>query len=196
MGVASFAMAVSLKPSATLPHRGRPSRAAAASGRALLTILVALLGVVAGVGWLYLIRNSGRLGSGPNVSGALPLQQLAGNATQPLVRMLAAWIPVGLATGWALGRLVGVSRAPRAVTVALLALLALGAAGAASDAIAVNQRFSDHVSHQLSSPGIWIAALLLTAAAVVAPTRPRARMIVQPPDGGLLMTASTPRRGS
>lgn len=167
-------MAVTLQ-STTSRSRRTPVARAANGARRVLAVLLALLGVVAGIGWLYLIRHSGPRGSGPYVDRALPLQQLAGNDAQPLVLVVLAWAPVGLATGFAIARLCRLARRSRAILVAIVSLVVLWLAGAASDAITVNQRFSSHVWEQATRPGTWIAVGLLTLTAAAPSTRPRRR---------------------
>src|SRR5439155_15383489 len=73
-------------------------RALRAAGGALGWFL-AVLAIVGGVGWLYLIRDVHVLAHGPKVSGALPLEELASKGSQPLLRMAVAWLPAGFAGG-------------------------------------------------------------------------------------------------
>jgi hypothetical protein len=142
-------------------------------GRVLLGIVIALAGVIAGVGWLYILRQFDPLGHGPLVDGALPLQQLAGGDAQPLARLLVAWIPVGLGTGLALARATRLGRVARLVVVAIVALAALWLAGAAADAITVNQRFTAHFWEQQARTGIWLGTALLSLAAALPRTAGR-----------------------
>ncbi len=163
-------MGVTLQPTTSRSRRA-PIARAADGARGVLAVLLAVLGVAAGIGWLYLIRHSGPRGSGPYVDRALPLQQLAGNDAQPLVLVVLAWAPVGLATGFAIARLCRLARRTRAIVVAIVSLVVLWLAGAAADAITVNQHFSSHVWEQATRPGTWIAVALLTLTAAVPSTR-------------------------
>src|SRR4051794_5622523 len=70
----------------------RVLRALAFAAAVLGTIVAVVGAVVAGTGWLYLLRHTSVLAVGPSFRGALPLQQLAGGSAQPLGRMAAAWI--------------------------------------------------------------------------------------------------------
>jgi len=158
-----------LLPTATLGG-SRPA-AAVGVGRWGLALVLALLGVVAGVGWLYTLRHAGILGHGPKVNGALPLQQLAGSDTQPAGRMIVAWAPVALATGLALAWSARLPRLARTAVAGLGAVVLLWLAGAESDAIAINQSFSDHVSQQSHRTGLWVASAIMAAGALVVPSR-------------------------
>jgi hypothetical protein len=142
-------------------------------GHKALGLGVAALAVVAGVGWLYLIRGSGLLGAGPRLQGALPLQQLAGDDGQPLLRMAAAWLPAGAVAGLTLRR-VGRVRRPVLVTAGVgVALLAL--TGAASDAVAAGSLSltSSRLLPQLGHPGVLAALVLLAIGAALAAELPR-----------------------
>jgi hypothetical protein len=123
--------------------------------------LVVVAASAAGVGWLYLLFQAGALAAGPRLAGALPLQQLAGNDAQPLLRVAVAWLPAGLAAGAALGVLTRLRRVARALTVGLVGAIVLVAAGAVSDAIALNERVLPHLGSQLGRDGTWVAVGLL-----------------------------------
>ena len=58
-------------------------------------MLGVLVGLLAGYGWLYVLRGLGWLGAGPAVGDALPLLQLAGFDGQPLLRVVVAWLLAG-----------------------------------------------------------------------------------------------------
>jgi hypothetical protein len=135
-------------------------------------LLVAGIGVailtVAGTGTLYLLRQHGLLALGPGVSGALPLERLAGGDTQPLARVLIAFLPAGAAAALLLPPL---PRAARALFVAAIAVPALAFAGALSDAITSNDPLREHLHGQLSRGGPWIGAAVL---ALIAAARPAA----------------------
>lgn len=123
-----------------------------------------VLAVVAGVGWLYLLRNAAILDLGPRLGGALPLQQLAGADSQPLLRLIVAWLPAGAAMGLASGTLAPGRRAAlaAATTAALLTL-----AGAGSDAVVSSQPVLSQLVAQLGRPGSWAAVVLTAVAAAL-----------------------------
>jgi hypothetical protein len=136
-----------------------------------------VVAVVAGIGWLYLLRGVGVLDLGPRVPGALPLERLAGSAAQPLGRMVLAWVPVGIVAGLAL-RAAGLrSRAARGAVVAVVAAALLVAAGGVSDAVTSSSRLTGHFGAQLGYAGIWVAVGLMAAGSLL----PRARRGRQPP---------------
>jgi hypothetical protein len=141
--------------------------------RMALGVGVAGLAVVAGVGWLYLIRSAAVLGGGPRLQGALPLQQLAGDDAQPLLRMAAAWLPAGAVAGLALGRL-GRLRRPVPIAAGIGAAL-LVVSGAASDAVAQGSLSltSSRLLPQLGHPGLLAALVLLAIGAALAAALPR-----------------------
>jgi len=128
--------------------------------------LLAVLSIPAGIGFLYFLRHSGVLAVGPDVHGALPLQQLAGGETQPLGRVLPAWLSAGLVAGLALGRLVRARLLVALVILGLGSTLLLLAAGAGADTVAISDNLGPHLLPQLSRPGTWVAVgLLLLGAA-------------------------------
>jgi hypothetical protein len=115
--------------------------------------------VAAGIGWLYLLRGAGALAAGPSVRGALPLQQLAGDDGQPLLRLLAAWLPAGALAGAVVGGRRGW------VVVGAVAWLALAVTGAVSDATAISGSVWEHVVPQAWRPGTWAAAGIMALGA-------------------------------
>lgn len=123
----------------TTPVSGvrRPLRLA---GGASAGIVVAVGGVLAGTGWLYMLRGLGWLGFGPRIGDALPLLQLAGFDGQPLARVLVAWALTGGLAGLALSRTNPRWRAVGAFAASLVLLLVLSQA---SYALTRNVRFSD-----------------------------------------------------
>jgi hypothetical protein len=124
---------------------------------------------------LYLLRGAGLLPYGPDVPGALPLQQLDRSDAQPLARIVAAWVPAGAAAGLAL-RGAGVGVLARVVSTGVLGALLLIAAGAVSDAATVSGAVPSHVTGQLSREGTWLAAgLMMLGAALVPRGRPGGR---------------------
>src|SRR4051794_41252843 len=83
--------------------------------RGVAAVLVPVLATLAGVGWLYLLKDVGLLDAGPAVGGALPLERLAGDDAQPLLRVLAAWIPAAAAGAAALSALTQLRPASRGI---------------------------------------------------------------------------------
>jgi hypothetical protein len=139
---------------------------AAAAVAACVAVIVA---VVTGTGWLYLLRGVHGLAFGPHFQGALPLQQLAGGDTQPLGRMVAAWLPTGLALGMALTVLTRIPRWARATIAAVGAAILLLAAAAVSDAVAQNDAVRAHVSATFGYGGVWLSVALVALGVLVAP---------------------------
>jgi hypothetical protein len=109
------------------------------------------------MGWLYLLREVGALPGGSHLAQALPLQQLDRSDDQPLLRVIVAWLPAGLAGGlalaWGLRRS---SRRSRAVVVFVIASLVLFTTAALSDAIAVSGDVLSRLPDQFSREGIWV----------------------------------------
>lgn len=130
-----------------------------------------LLGVVAGLGWLYLARSIDALAIGPRVPGALPLQQLAGDDDQPLLRIIVAWIPAGATCAVVLDAGTQLSRRARATGVAVTGWLVLVLTGALSDAAAIFASVLGELAAQLGRPGTWTASLLLALGALAPPPR-------------------------
>jgi len=131
--------------------------------------------VAAAVGWLYLLRGVAALDIGPSVSGALPLEQLAGGDDQPLARLVAVWLPCGWLAGEGLVGL-GVAaggRVGRALRVGLVALVVLVVAGAVSDAAAISDPIASHLSAQAGRAGSWVAVAITAAGALGASGRRR-----------------------
>jgi hypothetical protein len=118
-----------------------------AGGAAAVLIIVA--GLLAGTGWLYVLRGLHWLGLGPRISDALPLLQLAASDGQPLVRVIVAWVLAGALTGVALAELSPGRRAALALVVSLAVLLLLSQA---SYALARNSAFSSTVFSR--TPGL------------------------------------------
>jgi hypothetical protein len=124
-----------------------------------------VLCAAAGTGVVYLLRRAGGLSAGPDVRGALPLQQLAGGEAQPLARLLLAWVPAGGFAALALAWLTRLRPATRAIGVAAGFFVVLGLTGALSDAVAVTDPIGPHLVPQLSRPATWVASgLALTGA--------------------------------
>lgn len=132
--------------------------------RGLAAWVLALLSIACGTGVLYLLRGAGVLDLGPSVGHALGFQQLAGDAGQPLGRVLPAFAGAGVAAGLAFALLTRL----RAESGALIAagtcwLLGIGT-GAAADAIAQNVRFWPRVAPQLGRQASWVSAGIVLVA--------------------------------
>jgi hypothetical protein len=127
-----------------------------------------VLAVCAGVGWLYLLRRVGGLAVGPHIGGALPLQQLAGNADQPLLRLVVAWLPAGILAGAALVALTRLGAMVRTVLVLGCSAVLLVVAGAISDAAAISDPLSTHFSAQAGRTGTWVAVALMVIGSLLA----------------------------
>jgi hypothetical protein len=108
-------------------------------GGGMVAVVIVVAGLLAGTGWLYVLRGLRWLGLGPRISDALPLLQLAAADGQPLLRVVVAWVLAGALTGVALAEMAP----PRRTTLALvLALALLLVASQASYALARNTAFS------------------------------------------------------
>jgi hypothetical protein len=134
------------------------------AARIAVTPPVLLITVAAGAGWLELLRRSGALAAGPRITGALPLDRLAGHDAQPLLRVLAAWIPAGLACGLALA---GWSRLLRALLVAGGSFAIVFVAGALADAVTASDPLGSHVAAQWHHQATWLVPVVLAACAVM-----------------------------
>jgi hypothetical protein len=129
--------------------------------RRLACGLIVLGCVVAGMGWLYLLRHAGVLDAGPSVSGALPLQQLAGDDAQPLLRMAVAWLPLGAVAGAGLSA-AGVSgRGRRVAWVGGVTAVVLIVTGAISDAAAISGAVGSHLGPQFGRAGTSVTTALM-----------------------------------
>ena len=118
-------------------------------GGGAVALVIALAGLLAGLGWLYVLRGLHWLGLGPRVSDALPLLQLAAADGQPLMHVIVAWVLAGAVTGVALAEVAPSRRAALALVLALAVLLL---ASQASYALARNTAFSATVFSR--TPGL------------------------------------------
>jgi hypothetical protein len=163
-----------------------PPGLAAHAGRGLCLVLALVLVTAAGLGWLYLLREAHALPSGPRVREALPLQRLAGDDRQPLLRLVVAWLPAGLVGGLALDAGSRLGRASRALAVGAVALVTLFAAGAVSDAVTASEPLSRYVGAQLGHPAAWLAAALMALAALIPPPSSRPPSVRRVGGGGAM----------
>lgn len=92
-------------------------------GAAARTLLIVVAGLLAGTGWLYLLRGLHWLAVGPRIADCLPLLQLAAADGQPLLRVAIAWGLAGALAGVALIGLPPSRRAALALVVGLALLL-------------------------------------------------------------------------
>jgi hypothetical protein len=118
-------------------------------GGAVGGVVVVVAGLLAGTGWLYVLRGLHWLAVGPRIADALPLLQLAAADSQSLLRVLVAWVLGGAIAGVALSEVAPTRRAGMALVVGLVVLLA---ASQASYALARNVAFSSAVFSR--SPGL------------------------------------------
>jgi hypothetical protein len=130
-------------------------------GSTVAAMLLAVLALAAGMGWLYFLRDLGLFDAGPKLPGALPLEQLAHADDQPLLRVALAWLPAGAIAGVALAR-AGIGRRIRVIAVVAIALVLLFVTGAVADAIAVSSndllgRIPDQATHE----GMWTEVALV-----------------------------------
>jgi hypothetical protein len=118
-------------------------------GGGMVAVVIVVAGLLAGTGWLYVLRGLRWLGLGPRISDALPLLQLAAADGQPLLRVVVAWVLAGALTGVALAEMAPPRRTALALVLALPLLLV---ASQASYALARNTAFSATVFSR--SPGL------------------------------------------
>jgi hypothetical protein len=137
-------------------RRRAPGLAARGAGAAVALVL----GLLVGIGWLYVLRGLGWLGIGPRVRDALPLLQLPGFDAQPLVRVAVAWLGAGALTGLALRWM---PRPRRAAIAGATGLVLLLLASQASYALTRNLRFGDIVWSRSPGLGPLLEALLFAA---------------------------------
>lgn len=136
---------------------GRTARGLGIGGRGALTVAVLLAGLLAGLGWLYVLRGLGWFAFGPGVRDSLPLLQLAGFDLQPLGRVVVAWLAAGVVAGVALVR---IPRPRRALLAGVLGIVLLLFASQASYALTRNLRLSDVVWSRHPGLGPWLEGLL------------------------------------
>lgn len=147
--------------------------------RALLAAVIVVVSVAAGVGWLYLLRGTGALDAGPRLHEALPLERLAGHDTQPMLRLVAAWLPAGVCCGIALGAATRLGAVGRALVAGAGGFIVIVLSAASSDAVTESQKVAPHLSIQPHRLATWVAATCLALGAFIAafprPRRPSRR---------------------
>ncbi|MEA2428873.1 MAG: hypothetical protein QOF37_2501 [Thermoleophilaceae bacterium] len=129
---------------------------------------LAVVAVCAGVGWLYLLRDTKLLAVGPHMRGALPLEELAYRGAQPLLRMAVAWIPAGFAAGLALALTTRLRAASIAAAMGMLSFLMLYSTTVASEAVSRNERFAQHLGPVLGKSGLWAAVAFVIIGSLLA----------------------------
>lgn len=129
-------------------RRGGGAALRRGSGTAVTVVIIAA-GLLAGTGWLYVLRGLHWLRIGPRVPDALPLLQLAASDGQPLLRIVVAWVLAGALTGVALAEVTPYRRAALAFVIGLVVLLL---ASQACYALARNIAFSSTVFSR--TPGL------------------------------------------
>ncbi len=132
--------------------------------RGLAGVLLLPVCLLAGIGLLYVLRGIGWFALGPHISDSLPLLQLAGFDGQPIARVAAAWLPIGVVFGLALPRVRPLVLAAGSAVAGALLLIA---ASNASYALADNLRLTAVLWHRLPPPGPWLEALLFAAGAAL-----------------------------
>ena len=137
--------------------------------RGIAVVVVMLAAVAGGIGWLYGLRHLHVLKIGPRLTDALPLQRLAGGAAQPLGRVIGAWLPTGIAAGFALAMVARLQRLVRAAVAFVLALVFAVAIAAGSDALTHNEPLRRHLHEQPHRVAIWVAAGLIALGTLAAP---------------------------
>ena len=142
---------------------------------ALLGWIIVVVAVCAGVGWLYLLRDTRALASGPVMAGALPLEELAGTGGQPLLRMAVAWLPAGFSAGLALALCTRMRSTFVALSSGAVAFVLLFASTAVSEAVSRNERVSAHLGPALDRTALWTATALVIIGALLAVVPARAR---------------------
>jgi hypothetical protein len=118
-------------------------------GGTAAAVLIVVAGLLAGTGWLYVLRGLHWLEVGPRIADSLPLLQLAASDGQPLLRVIVAWALAGALTGVALSEVAPHRRAAMALVVGVVVLLV---ASQASYALARNVGFGSAVFSR--SPGL------------------------------------------
>ena len=143
--------------------------------RAAAAAAIVIAGCGAAIGWLYVLWRARVLGGGPRVPMALPLQRLAGGAGQPLVRLVLAWLPAGIAAGVLLAA-AGVRRgALRTVLMFASSAALLLFLGAAADAVTASDPLGPHLAPQSGRWATWLGAALFAVGTAAIPSRGRAQ---------------------
>jgi hypothetical protein len=159
--------------------RGWGTRSLGTGVSVALTLLAALL---AGLGWLYVLRGLDWLSVGPSIHDSLPLLQLAGGDAQPLGRVVIAWLAAGLVAGVVLVRL---PRRRRGAVGAILGLVLLLLASQASFSVTRNVNFGHALFSRAPGLGPWLEAGLFAVGCLL-PGRALGPGFESPASGGRL----------
>jgi hypothetical protein len=149
----------------------RTTRAIVSVSGGAAALVMLLLSLLAGVGWLYVLRSLQWFALGPQLGDSLPLLRLAGFDGQPLVRVAVAWMLAGMAFGVALIR---VNPLRRAALAGVLGVLLLLFASQAAFALADNLKLSAVLWDRGPGFGPWFEALLFAAGSAL--PRPIAKL--------------------
>ena len=158
----------------------RMGRALGTGARCALAVAFVLAALLAGFGWLYVLRGLGWLRGGPGVPDSLPLLQLAGFDVQPLGRVLVAWLAAGIVAGFLL---INVRRLWRALFAGAAALILLLLGSQAAFALTRNLRLSDVIWSRRPGLGPWLEALLFAVGCAIPGRLPRALRAGDRPGG-------------
>jgi len=153
------------------PAPRTPARWTAAAGLGG-AVVAALAGILAGFGWLYLLRGLGWFAVGPRIGETLPLLQLAGADVQPLLRVAVAWLLAGVLVGAVMVR---VPPWRRSLTVGLVALIVLLLAAQAAYSLTRNVPLSSVILSHAPGAGPAIEAALLALGCALPRTRSLSR---------------------
>lgn len=134
------------------------------AGGAAGAFVAVCAGLLAGWGWLYVLRGLHWLGVGPRVSDSLPLLQLAASDGQPLLRLVVAWLLGGALAGAALLRMKPMVRATVALVLGLPLLLL---ASQAAYAVTRNLALSDVVFSRRPGAGPVVEGCAFAAGVVL-----------------------------
>jgi enterochelin esterase-like enzyme len=134
-----------------------PLRALLAIGRGAAFATMLVLSLLAGIGLLYALRGMQWLGAGSPVRDSLPLLQLAGFDSQPILRVAVAFLPAGVILALVPVRISPLRRIVAATVVGMLLLLL---ASDASFALARNLRLGAVLSGRLPGLGPLLEGLL------------------------------------
>lgn len=136
------------------------SRVLRGAGGAALALLVIVVGLFAGTGWVYVLRGLGWLDVGPRIADSLPLLALASFDGQPLLRVIVAWLLAGVLVGIALMRM---SPGRRGLVTGVLGLVILLVAAQAADALTRNLNFGQTLFSHWPGLGPILEALAFAA---------------------------------
>lgn len=131
---------------------------------ALVVLLVPVM-VFAATGWLYLMRGHIVM-PGPSMPEALPLDELPGHASVPLLPFIVAWGGAGLVLGYA-ARAARMRMRVAAPLFGLASGAMLGAATWLSIFVVRQIPSHDALSAALGAPAIYSAAALVTLGALL-----------------------------